>query len=175
MSKSGGKKITWTCAVIGQWEIYCAATEKGLCYVHTPDASFAEFAAWLHSRYPGCELIRNDRRMEAYAAELEQYIQGRRTEFTVPLDLNGTDFQRQVWEALLAIPYGATLTYSEIAGRIGKPAAVRAVGTAIGANPVLIVNPCHRVIGKNGAWTGYRGGMDVKAELLRLEREGARE
>ncbi len=108
--------------------------------------------------------------MAPYARELTDYLEGRRSSFTVPHDLKGTAFQRAVWEALGRIPYGQTVTYSDIAQEVGRPAAVRAVGAAIGANPVMIVVPCHRVIGKNGALTGFRGGLGMKTRLLELER-----
>lgn len=89
--------------------------------------------------------------------------------FTIPIDVYGTAFQLAVWNTVREIPYGETHSYSEIAERIQKPNAVRAVGTAVGANPLLITIPCHRVIGKNGKLTGFRGGLAMKKELLKLE------
>ncbi|OKH98914.1 cysteine methyltransferase [Streptomyces sp. CB02923] len=104
------------------------------------------------------------------AAQLTAYFEGRRTRFGIEYARGGTPFQGRVWEALDAIPYGETFTYGDIATRIGAPrAAVRAVGTAIGRNPLLIVRPCHRVIGANGTLTGYAGGLRRKEQLLRLE------
>jgi len=103
--------------------------------------------------------------------QLREYFAGERCEFTVPLDFGGTDFQNQVWQALLSIPFGETRTYSEIALQIGKPAAVRAVGAANGRNPISIIAPCHRVIGSNGNLTGFAGGLEAKAHLLALEKE----
>ncbi|MFJ8751614.1 methylated-DNA--[protein]-cysteine S-methyltransferase [Streptomyces sp. NPDC102441] len=107
----------------------------------------------------------------AIAAELRAYFEGNRTGFGIEYAVSrGTGFQRRVWEALESIPYGTTLSYGEIAERIGAPrAAVRSVGTAIGANPLLVVRPCHRVIGASGALTGYSGGLDRKRKLLDLE------
>ncbi len=99
--------------------------------------------------------------------------QNMRKNFTIPFDFHGTTFQLDVWKALSEIPYGQTKSYSEIANQIQKPRAVRAVGSAIGANPILITVPCHRVIGKNGALTGYRGGMEMKTKLLKLEHNNA--
>ena len=101
--------------------------------------------------------------------ELRRYLTGERVQFTCPLDLHGTAFQVEVWEELYRIPYGETRTYTEIAQAIGRPAAVRAVGAANGANPVAIIVPCHRVIGSNGTLTGYGGGLPTKAWLLLLE------
>jgi methylated-DNA-[protein]-cysteine S-methyltransferase len=101
--------------------------------------------------------------------QLREYFAGTRQSFSVPLDFGGTEFQNQVWQALLAIPFGETRTYSEIARQIGKPAAVRAVGAANGRNPISIIAPCHRVLGSSGQLTGFAGGLPAKAHLLALE------
>jgi methylated-DNA-[protein]-cysteine S-methyltransferase len=104
------------------------------------------------------------------ARQIGEYFDRRRHVFTVPRDVTGTPFQRKVWEALLTIPFGETRTYAQIARQIGSPDAVRAVGAANGRNPLSIVAPCHRVIGSNGALTGFAGGMEAKAYLLDLEK-----
>ncbi|RYF40131.1 MAG: methylated-DNA--[protein]-cysteine S-methyltransferase [Comamonadaceae bacterium] len=102
--------------------------------------------------------------------QLADYFAGHRTRFELPLDLgHGTAFQQSVWQALLAIPAGATTSYGELSRRIGHPAAVRAVGAAVGRNPVSIIVPCHRVMGAGGALTGYAGGLARKSALLQLE------
>jgi methylated-DNA-[protein]-cysteine S-methyltransferase len=102
--------------------------------------------------------------------QLAAYFAGELKEFRLPFSTAGSEFRERVWNALDSVPYGASTTYGEIAARIGAPrAAVRAVGGAIGANPLLIVRPCHRVIGANGSLTGYAGGLDVKRRLLELE------
>jgi methylated-DNA-[protein]-cysteine S-methyltransferase len=101
--------------------------------------------------------------------QLGEYFEGRRTSFDIPLALNGTPFQRRVWEALLEIPYGETTSYGELARRLGSPRAMRAVGLANGRNPIAVIVPCHRVIGANGALTGYGGGLERKRLLLELE------
>ena len=111
--------------------------------------------------------------LSAAATQLDEYFAGTRTTFDLPLDLRGTEFQLAAWEALAEIPYGETRTYAEQAARLGRPAAVRAVGTANGRNPLSIVLPCHRVVGSDGALRGFAGGLDVKAALLVLEREHA--
>jgi methylated-DNA-[protein]-cysteine S-methyltransferase len=103
------------------------------------------------------------------ARQLDEYFAGRRTAFALPLDFSGTPFQREVWSALLTIPFGETRTYAQIAKQIGSPQAVRAVGAANGRNPISIVAPCHRVIGSTGKLTGFAGGLEVKARLLALE------
>ncbi len=102
--------------------------------------------------------------------QLDDYFAGRRTSFDVPLALEGTDFQRRVWSELCAIPYGASISYGELARRVGKPGASRAVGQANGRNPVAIIVPCHRVVAGNGGLGGYGGGLDRKKTLLDLER-----
>ncbi len=101
--------------------------------------------------------------------QLDAYFAGERTHFDLPLDMDGTEFQRTVWRGLCDIGYGETISYGELARRIGKPAAMRAVGLANGRNPVSIVVPCHRVIGADGSLTGYGGGIDRKRFLLALE------
>jgi methylated-DNA-[protein]-cysteine S-methyltransferase len=103
-------------------------------------------------------------------AQLRAYFAGERTRFDLPLDLDaGTPFQRSVWGALRAIPPGATTSYAQIARQLGRPQAARAIGAAVGRNPVSIVVPCHRVLGTGGSLTGYAGGLDRKTALLRLE------
>ncbi len=101
--------------------------------------------------------------------QLNEYFEGTRKTFALTLDVEGTDFQRQVWDALLTIPFGETRSYGEIARQIGRPRAVRAVGAANGRNPISIVTPCHRVIGSTGKLTGFAGGIRAKAMLLSLE------
>ena len=109
----------------------------------------------------------------AAQGELAEYFQGTREVFTVPLDLShGTQFQQAVWRALLCIPRGVTSTYGALSQRCGRPTAVRAVGGAVGRNPLSIIVPCHRVVGGNGSLTGYAGGLERKSALLKLE--GAR-
>jgi len=140
-----------------------AATARGLAGVwfegqrHMPDNS-----AWqIDDKHPVLRLT---------IGQLGDYFSGKRTAFDMPLDLQGgTTFQQSVWQALLRIPRGATTSYGEISARIGKPAAVRAVGAAIGRNPVSVIVPCHRVLGRDGSLTGYAGGLERKTALLKLE------
>lgn len=101
--------------------------------------------------------------------QLEEYFSGKRKTFALKLDFAGTEFQKKVWRALLAIPFGETRSYGQIAKEIGRPTAVRAVGAANGRNPISIIAPCHRVIGSTGKLTGFAGGLDAKARLLELE------
>lgn len=113
---------------------------------------------------------RDDAGLKPAGEQLSAYFSGKLQQFDLTLDLRGTEFQRRVWDAVLAIPYGETISYAEVARRIGSPKAVRAVGTAIGRNPVSIVVPCHRVIGSGGGLGGYGGGLDRKTWLLEHER-----
>ena len=105
--------------------------------------------------------------------ELDEYFEGVRRKFTLPLKIAGTDFQKSVWDELLKIPYGKTASYQDIAIRLHKPKAMRAVGGANHVNPVAIIIPCHRVIGKNGSMTGYASGIEIKEYLLSMEKQHA--
>ena len=105
--------------------------------------------------------------------QLEEYFDGRRKEFDIPIKLRGTEFQKKVWNELLKIPYGATVSYTDIAIKIGNPKACRAVGMANHNNPILIIVPCHRVINKNKKLGGYALGLDLKRRLLELEKENS--
>jgi O-6-methylguanine DNA methyltransferase len=117
----------------------------------------------------GFEFEDSPRRMKPYIDELEEYFAGKRRKFTFPLDLRGTDFQLACWRTLVAIPYGETRSYADIARAVGKPNAFRAVGMANNRNPIAIVVPCHRVIASDGNLCGYGGGLDLKRKLLELE------
>ncbi len=141
-----------------------AATDRGLAGLwfegqrHLPDSS-----AWPQApQHPV---------LVQAVAQLRDYFAGHRTQFELPLDLQGgTPFQQSVWQALLAIPAGGTTSYGDLSRQVGRPAAVRAVGAAVGRNPVSIVVPCHRVLGSDGSLTGYAGGLERKSALLQLER-----
>ena len=154
-------------------ELVLAATGATLTavYFHTsrhgPPPPPIEEAGWAEDggRSAASELLARTRQ------ELAEYFAATRTTFDIPLDPPGTAFQRRVWDALRAIPYGTTLSYGELARRLGDPRATRAVGAANGRNPIPIIVPCHRVVGANGALTGFGGGLDRKRWLL--EHEGA--
>lgn len=109
--------------------------------------------------------------LENVRTEISEYFEGKRTDFDIPLHLHGTEFQLDVWDALIKIPFGSTVTYSDIARMCSDPAACRAVGGAVNKNPVMIIVPCHRIIGKNGALTGFAAGVDIKKKLLQLEND----
>jgi len=123
------------------------------------------------ARVPLPSLVQADHPILCLAAkELTEYFAGRRKGFSIPLDMRGTFFQKQVWEALLDIPFGETRTYGQLAKQLGKPNHSRAIGAANARNPVSIIVPCHRVIGHSGNLTGFAGGLAAKAHLLALER-----
>lgn len=124
-------------------------------------------------RDPEADWIFNEKPLANARRQLKEYFAGSRKDFDLPVKLNGTEFQVSVLKALQKIPYGETVSYGEIAKRIGRPRAVRAVGAANGRNPIPIVVPCHRVIGSSGDLTGFGGGLDTKEALLRLEAENS--
>ena len=150
-----------------------ASTSRGLAYVELPHASGRGLEGWLRRSLPEarCEEAWAPNRVAA--AQIVEYLDGKRRRFDLPLDPRGTDFQRSVWRALVAIPYGETRSYADVARAIGRPQAVRAVGAANGANPLALVVPCHRVIAADGTLGGYGGGLPLKARLLAMERSRA--
>jgi len=152
------------------------------CYLDTPIGelllagknnalSMIGFPKGSMRREPEPDWIFNEQPLANACQQLLEYFDGERRVFDLPLELTGTEFQISVLEALLDIPYGETTSYGEIARRIGRPKAVRAVGAANGRNPIPVVVPCHRVIGSTGDLTGFGGGLDTKEALLRLEAE----
>lgn len=152
------------------------------CYIESPigelllagdDDSLAMigFPQGAMRREPESDWTHNERPFAEAARQLTEYFAGERHEFDLPLRLNGTEFQLLVLDELRRIPYGETTSYGDIAKRIGRPKAVRAVGAANGRNPIPIIVPCHRVIGSGGALTGFGGGLDTKKALLQLEAE----
>ncbi|MFJ5792760.1 methylated-DNA--[protein]-cysteine S-methyltransferase [Lysinibacillus sp. NPDC093197] len=153
-----------------QGDMYIIASDKGLVYIGTPNTAFEEVEKWAQKPFKGYSFEENKEKLTPYVEQLTAYFNGELTEFNLPIHVKGTSFQLAVWDALKELPYGTTTTYSAIAERIGNPKAVRAVGSAIGANPILAIIPCHRVIGKNGKLTGFRSGLTMKEFLLELER-----
>ena len=120
-------------------------------------------------RLPAADWQQHDAAFEDVVSQLTEYFEGKRRRFDLPLAPEGTPFQQRVWNALMDIPYGETISYGELARRVGNPNASRAVGAANGQNPIPIVIPCHRVIGANGKLTGFGGGLPIKERLLALE------
>ena len=169
MKKCPDNRVYWTWLEFGRWQFVIAATNFGLCYVGSQNANTDELFEWSKKHLPTVELLENTDALTQYKVEIIDYLQGTREVFSLPVDLHGTVFQQSVWKVLKEVPYGQTVSYTHIANEIGKPGAVRAVGTAIGANPVLIIIPCHRIIAKSGKLSGYRGGLEMKELLLELE------
>jgi methylated-DNA-[protein]-cysteine S-methyltransferase len=147
-------------------EVLVAATPRGLCRI----SYFGEDAvvARLAVQY-GPRVLRSPKPVDPVRRQLDEYFEGRRTEFDLELDLDVPDFYRQVLGELARVPFGETTTYGTLARRVNHPTAARAVGTVMNRNPIPIVLPCHRVIGANGSLVGYAGGLDVKRRLLALE------
>ncbi len=144
-------------------ELLLAGEDEALAMIGFPKGSMR--------RDPEPDWIFNEKPLATARQQLTEYFAGTRREFDLPVAFSGTEFQVSVLEALQEIPYGETVSYGEIARRIGRPKAVRAVGAANGRNPIPIVVPCHRVIGSTGDLTGFGGGLDTKEALLRLEAE----
>ena len=145
-----------------QLDIY--ASDEGLVFVGSFDKENE-----IHQFISNIEIKDNQDKVKQYIDQLDEYFNGTRNSFDLKIDINSSPFNETVWQALTKIPYGETTTYSDFANKINKPNAVRAVASAIGKNPLNIVIPCHRVIGKDGQLRGYRGGLEMKQSLLELE------
>jgi len=165
----GITNIYWGLVSHGDWNLHIAATDKGVCYMSSNNSPVTDVAYWARRSVSSHQLINSPEKIQVYADQLISYLKGELTKFSFTVHFYGTDFQQAVWNELMRIPYGARVHYSDIADAIGNPTAVRAVGTAIGSNPVTIFVPCHRVVPSNGKLGGYRGGPDMKLSLLRLE------
>ena len=164
------KRAYWGVGKFKEWILYLVATDVGLALITWPDESFGAVEDFVRNRLPGYVLTHEPEKVEAHKDALLQSLENGCTDVRgLSFDLQGSNFQIAVWNALLDIPAGKTRTYSEIAGLSGRPDAVRAVAHAIGANPIAFLIPCHRVIGKDGRLTGYRGGLELKKTLLQLE------
>ena len=150
-------------------ELKLASTDVGLAFVELPHASGRGLAGWAHAQMPDARLEEGFAPNRSAAKQILEFLDGKRRRFELALDLRGTPFQLDVWRALQQIPYGETLSYAQLARRVGRPRAVRAVGAANGANPLSLVVPCHRVVNTGGKLGGYGGGLELKARLLALE------
>ncbi len=149
-----------------------ASTAKGLAYLELPRASGRGFAGWLRRFAPEAEVSEAFAPNREAARQVVDYLQGKLRRFELPLDLRGTAFQRAVYREVARIPYGETRSYGEVARRMGRPRAVRAVGASNGANPIPLVVPCHRVVASGGRLGGYGGGLALKQRLLAMESPG---
>ena len=153
-------------------ELFVAATSDGLCRISFPVELSGKWFPWFDRYFSTVPKNGDHPFIQSLGEQLEEYLTKKRTQFEIPLDLRGTDFQTQVWQRLLKIPYGRTVAYGELARELGIPGGSRAIGGATGANPVPIVVPCHRVVGMSGSLVGFGGGVELKERLLELE--GAR-
>ena len=144
-------------------ELTLVADKNSLCCIYFPNQKPDR------KKFPEVEKTDSNRVLKSAVKQLNQYFSGKKVDFELPLRPVGTRFQEQVWKALKSIKYGKTVSYGDIAKKIKKPKAVRAVGAAIGKNPLSIIVPCHRVIGANGKLTGFAGGLSTKEFLLDLE------
>jgi AraC family transcriptional regulator, regulatory protein of adaptative response / methylated-DNA-[protein]-cysteine methyltransferase len=166
-----GARIRWAIAASPVGRVLVAATERGLCFVELGSTD-RELAAALASEFPNAAIEeRPSRTMEPFVDAALAVAKATNIPKDVPVDIRGTAFQWRVWRALTQIPRGETRSYSDVAAGIGRPSAVRAVARACATNPISLVVPCHRVVGKDGGVTGYRWGVDVKKALLAKEKQ----
>ena len=158
-------EVKYTTSECPLGRLLVASTGKGLCMIST-GRSDSELEGQLKSRFPSAAAKRDDRGLATLRRSVESRIRGKSLDENLPLDLRGTPFQMSVWKEMLKIPAGSTRSYAEVARRIGRPRAFRAVAQACGANPVPIVVPCHRVVASGGKLGGYTGGIEKKLVLL---------
>lgn len=149
-------------------KVFVASTDKGVCMVDFL-TSESVFLKRLKGRFHG-KIVRDDRRNREVLSQLNRYLKGELRQFNCPLDVEGTSFEKQVWSKLVKIPYGQTRSYKEVAEATGHPKAFRAVGNANGRNALPLIIPCHRVIESNGGLGGFGYGLEVKKQLLDLEK-----
>ncbi|MDY3553453.1 methylated-DNA--[protein]-cysteine S-methyltransferase [Gemmata sp. JC717] len=166
--KGAALVIRFTTAKCELGRVLLAATDKGICWLGFADTD-AEGEAALRAEFPRAALERADDSLAPWVGELQKHLAGAQPHLDLPLDVRATAFQRRVWDALLAIPYGETRSYKQVAEAIGAPDSCRAVARACATNPVAVIVPCHRVIGTNGTLTGYAGGLHRKKKLLEIE------
>jgi AraC family transcriptional regulator of adaptative response/methylated-DNA-[protein]-cysteine methyltransferase len=169
-ARGRGSRIQFAVGPCSLGSILVAATERGVCEISLGDDP-AELLRQLQDRFSAAELVGGDAQFEELVGTVLACVENGGDSHGIPLDIQGTAFQQQVWQALRTIPRGTTLTYSELAARLGTPRAVRAVASACAANRAAVAIPCHRVVRIDGALAGYRWGIERKAELLRRERE----
>ncbi|MCU1265397.1 MAG: ada, AraC family transcriptional regulator, regulatory protein of adaptative response [Acidobacteria bacterium] len=172
-SRNGrGAVIDYAVASCDLGFLLVAATAKGICAVRL-GSSEIDLENDLRGEFSAASVKRDDAQLRGWVDQILEHLAGRRPDLNLPLDVQATAFQRLVWEALQAIPYGSTRSYSEVAEAIGRPTAVRAVARACATNPVALVVPCHRVIGSNKRLSGYRWGLERKERLLEQERSNS--
>ena len=149
--------------------IYVASTDKGVCKVSVPRQTKRDFLRWLRDNFDDNQVVDNRSRNREAMDQFNRYFSGKLAKFTCSVDLLGTPFQTRVWKELAKIPYGTTISYKQLAKRLGTSKGFQAVGRANAANPVPIIIPCHRVLGTDGSLVGYSSGLKTKEFLLKLE------
>lgn len=169
MENPNDRTIGYDIAPCALGRLLVAATRRGVCHIAFGDDDAALEAA-LRAEFPWAEVAREPARLAGLVETLLRHLRGEHPTLEVPLDVRGSRFQRRVWDAISAIPYGQTRAYSEVAAEIGRPGAARAVARACATNPVPLVVPCHRVVGRRGDPGGYRYGSERKQTLLQGER-----
>ncbi len=172
--RRGGSEtaITYTIVPCPLGHLLVAATQHGLCAVRLGNSE-QELAATLVGEFPAAQMQQDEDGLAPWVASIQDYLHGAQPHLDLPLDVRATAFQRRVWQALQAIPYGSTRSYSQVAAAIGQPTAARAVARACATNPVAMVVPCHRVVREDGSLSGYRWGLERKEALLALEAQQA--
>jgi len=149
--------------------IYVASTEKGVCKISVPRQTRKDFFGWLRENFDDSDVVDNKSRNKEVIDQLGRYFNGKLAKFNCPFDFIGTPFQIRVWKELTKIPYGTTISYKQLAKRLGTSKGFQAVGRANASNPIPIIVPCHRVIGTDGSLVGYSSGIKTKEFLLKLE------
>lgn len=149
--------------------IYIASTDKGVCKISVPRQTKKDFLRWLRENFDDSDVMDNKSRNKEVIDQLTRYFNGKLAKFNCPIDLIGTPFQTRVWKELTKISYGTTISYKQLAKRLGTSRGFQAVGRANAANPIPIIVPCHRVIGADGSLVGYSSGIKTKEFLLKLE------
>ena len=165
------KKIVYDEVAFGDYRFLVAVSQKGLVYVDVATNRLDNLMRYLRNSREEIELIQDAKATERYTLELLEYFAGERQIFDLPLDFCGqaTAFQQQVWQEIAKVPFGETSSYSLLDEAVGRPTATRAVGSAVGRNPLSIVVPCHRILRKDGGVGGYAGGLPLKYRLLEIE------
>lgn len=149
--------------------IYIASTDKGVCKISVPRQTKKDFFRWLRENFDDSQVVDNKSRNKEVMDQLNRYFNGRLAKFTCAVDMRGSPFQLRVWKELLKISYGTTISYKQLAKRLGTSRGFQAIGRANAANPVPIIVPCHRVLGTDGTLIGYASGVKTKEFLLKLE------
>ena len=162
-------RLYYHCLDTAIGRILVAGGPQGICRICLPATFSADWVSWFDRHFSSRPHSLDYPLLSNAARQLEEYFSARRRVFDLLLDLRGTPFQRRVWQQLVKIPYGSTVSYAEVSRRIHSPRAWRAVGSAVGQNPVPIIVPCHRVIGSDGSLGGFGGGLSLKGHLLELE------